>query len=117
MRPPTVLLVEDEPVIALDLQLQLEQVGYKVLAADNAPAALKLCAKYLPEVAILNFHYKDSADGMALARQLRIRYLAKVLFITGARPQDVEASEDFYAGHDVLYKPFTRQKLRSFLFP
>ncbi len=117
MRPLTILLVEDEPVIALDLQVELEQAGCKVMIASDAHAALQLCSQTLPDVAILNFHFKNTEDGMALARQLRTRFLAKVLFITGARQQNIEASADFYAGHEVLHKPFTRRQLQAFLFP
>jgi DNA-binding response OmpR family regulator len=117
MRQQTILLVEDEPLIALDLQCELEAGGHRVLTATNAEEALSLSAKYLPNTAILNFRYEKAIDGMALARVLRIRYLTRVLFITGARPQELEASADFYAGHEVLQKPFTRRQLRSFLLP
>jgi DNA-binding response OmpR family regulator len=115
MKQPILLLVEDEPLIAQDLKGELEAECYLVLIANNTAEALRLCAQHLPQLVILNFKYRHQVDGMALARLLRIRYLAKVLFITGARPQDVEVSEDFYAGHEVLYKPFTRRQLRSFL--
>ena len=115
MRQPILLLVEDEPLIAQDLQGELEAEGYLVLVANNATEALLLCARHLPQMAILNFNYQNQVDGMTLARQLRTRYLVKVLFITGCRPQDVEASEDFYAGHEVLYKPFTKRQLQLYL--
>ncbi|MEZ4957472.1 MAG: hypothetical protein R2825_28195, partial [Saprospiraceae bacterium] len=54
-------------------------------------------------------------DGMALARQLRTRYLMRVLFLTGARWRDMERSKNFYAGHEVLFKPYTRHQLKAFL--
>lgn len=117
MHQQTILLVEDEPVIALDLQAELEAIGFCVLKAADAAEALRLSAKHLPNVAIINFQHNNQPDGMTLARLLRIRYLTKVLFITGARPQDLETSIDFYAGHEVLYKPFTRRQLQSFLLP
>lgn len=117
MRQPILLLVEDEPLIALDLHGELEAKGYTVLILSSVAEALRLCAKQLPNLAILNFNYQNQADGMALARILRVRYMVRVLFITGARPKDVEASEDFYAGHEVLHKPFTRRQLHDFLFP
>lgn len=110
MRQRTVLLVEDEPVIALDLQAELEAKGYFVLTANNAAEALRICARHLPFLVIINFNYQNQGDGMALARLLRIQYFVKLLFITGARPQDLEISENFYAGHDVLHKPFTQRQ-------
>lgn len=115
MCPPLILLVEDEPCIAEDLRAELAAAGYLVLAAPDAWQALQLAELYLPEFTILNFHYQNIRDGMALARALRSRYLTKVLFITGARPQDIEAAEYFCANYEVLYKPFTRHQLRRFL--
>ena len=115
MQPLTILLVEDEPVISLDLQLELEQAGHRVLTASDVASALKLSAQCLPDVAILNFHFRDSMDGMALARLLHARYLVRVFFVTGARWQDMECPEHFYAGQEIIYKPFTRRQLRSII--
>lgn len=117
MYQTTILLVEDEPLIALDLKSELEAKDYLPLMAADVQDALRLAARHLPDIAILNFKTSLLSDGMALACLLRTHYLTKVLFITGARPQDLEASADFYAGHKVLYKPFTRRQLKAFLFP
>ncbi|HFA50329.1 MAG TPA: response regulator [Bacteroidetes bacterium] len=108
-----ILLLEDEPIIADDLKKILESKGYRVFHADGAAKALSLCARHLPGFAILNFHQKDSGDGMSLARLLRTRYLVKILFITGARDQDLSGSPSYYAGHEVLHKPYTQQQLRK----
>jgi DNA-binding response OmpR family regulator len=117
MDRPTVLLAEDEPLIALDLKDELEALGYRVLQTDDVATVLELAAIHLPDFVILNFQNGSLPDGMAVARLLRVRYLAKVLFITGARPKDIEASAHYYAGHEVLYKPYTRKQLREFIFP
>ncbi len=115
MSSPKILLMEDEPIIASDLRNMLESKGYLVLHANGAAKALSLCARHLPDFAILNFQQKDIGDGMALARLLRIRCGVKVFFITGARSRDFSGAPDFYAGHEVLHKPFTRQQLQKAL--
>lgn len=113
MRPLTILLIEDEPVVALDMQLELEQAGYRVATATDADTALRVCAEHLPDLVILNFVYANSVDGMSLARILQTQYLAPVLFITGASWEYMEESAYFYAGHSVLYKPFTKLQFRA----
>ena len=115
MQPFKILIVEDEPIIACHLQMLLEREGHEVLSASQATEATRLSAQLPPDFAILNFYQKGSADGMSLARLLRTKYLMKVLFITGARPTDISRSQDFYAGHEVLHKPFTRRQLRAAL--
>lgn len=109
----TILLYEDEPVVALHLKRELEAQGHKVLSASNRAEALALCLKYLPEFAIINFREEYPDDGMELARMLRVRFLIKTLLITGARIQDLEESPDFYAGQHVLFKPYTPLQLRQ----
>lgn len=109
----TILLVEDEPIVAFELKLELEQAGHIVVAAADAGTALQACAQRLPDLAILNFAYKDSMDGMWLARVLQTQYLAPVLFVTGASWEYMEASASFYAGHSVLCKPFTKSQFRA----
>lgn len=117
MRQRTVLLLENEPVIALDLRTELEASGCQVIAAEDAHDAVQLSMQHDLDLAILNFQLKNPDDGMALARLLRTQYLVKVLFITGARQQEIENSACFNAGHEILHKPFTRRQLHAFLFP
>lgn len=111
MRTLSILLVEDEPIVAHELKLELEKAGHRVITVSGAENALWLCERNLPDIAVLNFLYKKPVDGMELARSLRTRYLVKVLFITGATREDIENSAYFYAGHEVLFKPFTKLQL------
>ena len=113
MQPLTILLLEDDPVIALALKTTLELDGFKVLCTSHPAETIRLCSQQLPDLVILNFHQKHEQDGMALARLLRTRYLAATLLATGARPQDIARSADFYAGQEVLFKPFTRRQLQE----
>lgn len=113
MQSLTILLLEDDPVIALVLKTTLELDGFNVLCASHPAEAIRLCDKERPDLVILNFYQKNEQDGMALARLLRTRYLAATLLATGARPQDLAQSEDFYAGQEVLFKPFTRRQLHA----
>ena len=53
----TVLVVEDEALIALDLQALLEHAGYRVLGPANSPAvAFNLLEANQPDVALLDIN-------------------------------------------------------------
>src|SRR5258706_4049427 len=55
--PATVLIVEDEALIAMDLQWLLEEAGYRVLGpANSTAAAIALLDGIEPEVALLDVH-------------------------------------------------------------
>src|SRR4051794_20970258 len=56
----TVLVVEDNSIIGLDLQLTLEDFGYRVLGpASSNEHALEVLAHQRPDVAVVDFHLTD----------------------------------------------------------
>lgn len=113
MRALTILLLEYEPVIAFDLKMELAQMGFVVYQAFHYDEAAEICRTHLPDIALINFRQDRLSDGMSLAKTLRVRFLMKVLLITGSRPRELETARDFYAGQEVLYKPFSRRQFRQ----
>lgn len=111
MRLVVILLLEDEPVIALDLIWRLGQLGCRTLWADDPDDAFEVCAQHRPDAALINFRQSGTIDGMGLARRLRTRFGLPVLCLTGARPEDLTAAADYDAEVPVLYKPFTTEQL------
>ncbi len=110
-----ILLAEDEPIIAMDLRMVLESMNFQVIQTSQLNDVLPICAHHFPNFAILNFHYSNQMVPFSIARQLRIHFGISTLIITGARPKDIFGAKDFYAGHDILFKPFTRQQLKNTL--
>jgi len=110
-----ILLAEDEPIIAQDIRLTLEKIGYEVIQVSAGQDATEMCDQYRPNLAILNFRQPTTPDGLVLAQALMRQFLLQVLLITGARPKDLLASEAQHLGFPILYKPFTRHQLRNCL--
>jgi DNA-binding NtrC family response regulator len=55
LRPPLILVVEDEPIIAMELDLTLGNAGFQVLGpVPSVSAALKLIGATRPDAAILD---------------------------------------------------------------
>jgi DNA-binding NtrC family response regulator len=113
MRPITILIDENEPIIALDLRYQLERIEIQVLETCEAVTAESACERLRPDIAILNFKRSDHIDGFALAQILKRRFLLPVLIITGASQQEISASQHFDSALEILYKPYTNTQLRS----
>src|SRR6476469_8125992 len=66
-----VLIVEDEYVIANDLELILGQAGYPVLGvAESVAEALALIKQQRPDIVLLDIYLKGKSTGIDLARQL-----------------------------------------------
>src|SRR3954454_756754 len=58
---PTVLVVEDNSIVGLDLQLTLEAFGYRVLgpASSNEAVLTMLAHERRPDVAVVDLHLTD----------------------------------------------------------
>jgi DNA-binding NarL/FixJ family response regulator len=78
-----VLIVEDEPIVALDLKQELEQLGCDVVgvaeSAEEAMAAAELCR---PDVALLDVRIIGSMDGIETAKMLRAKHQVPAVFLT-----------------------------------
>lgn len=107
-----ILLFEDEPVIAQLLCEVVEESGHHALCATNAAEALQLCQRFQPAFALLNFRTGAGPDGTTLAREIRKRFRTRILFVTGARLQDISDIFTCESDYPVLFKPFTRQQFR-----
>ena len=79
----SILIVEDEPLIADDLASTLEKKGYGILGpVDNADEAMTLLSKSKPNLVLLDIQIKGSKDGITLAGDIRSRHHLPFIFIT-----------------------------------
>lgn len=90
--PHSVLILEDEALIAWDIEEELQSRGWQVLAtAASIAAAREALQGRRPDVALLDVNL-GSETSFDLARQCRAEGIA-VVFLTGecghARPQDL----------------------------
>jgi len=77
------LVVEDERVVAKDLALTLEGMGYHVVgSAASRDEALAACAKELPDIVLMDIRIKGSIDGIETARELLELYGLHVIYLT-----------------------------------
>lgn len=66
----TILLLEDEPLILMDLEFAAEDRGYRPLSATNIAEALKHLASESPVVAILDVSLQRNATCEPVAQEL-----------------------------------------------
>jgi CheY-like chemotaxis protein len=106
-----ILIVEDEPIVALSLQDLLCELGYEVVGpALRVPAALALVDCERIDAAILDVNMGDG-DSYPVARALRARAIP-YLFATGYGRQGLEP------GHEttlVLQKPYRDRQVEAAL--
>jgi PAS domain S-box-containing protein len=109
----TILLVDDENAIREVAKAVLSQSGYKVLTAEDGPAALAVFAQQSKEIVIvLTDSEMPIMSGLMLARILRKLDSETKIILSSARDSDYREAELTNVGVQAcLNKPYTRETL------
>jgi len=106
-KPISILIVEDEALIASYIEDVLGESGFRVagIAASGAEA-LSLAAENSPDLALVDIRLTGPIDGIELACQLREKFAIPAIFLSGLI--DARTTERARAAHPLgfLSKPF-----------
>lgn len=106
-----VLITEDEPILAYELETIVKGLGHDVVGiAGSSRGALKLAETSLCDLALVDVHLSDGATGTAVARHLSEDRRATVIFTTS---NPARVPEDFSDACGVLVKPLSEQAVKS----
>jgi CheY-like chemotaxis protein len=111
---PRALIVEDEILIAMDLEAQIRKLGFDVCGVtSNAREALSLAMEDPPDLAIMDIYLNGTRDGIEVARQIRNLFATPVIFITDYSDDDglMERIRQYVPEAIVLPKPLYGNRL------
>lgn len=81
-----ILIVEDEPVVALDYKLFFESKGYICKTFSSGLKALNFIKTWSPDVAILDIRVKDKVSGIDVGRKLKLLNVPLVFISAFSNP-------------------------------
>lgn len=113
----TILVVEDDPDVRAFVVAALEEIGYKILAADNGPMALGLLDDR-PHIDLLltDVVMPGGMNGVVLADEVRKRYPGiKVLYTSGYTRNAITHQGGLNENEELLAKPYSRVELSQTL--
>jgi DNA-binding response OmpR family regulator len=109
--PATILVVEDDPAIAMGLRKNLGFEGYGVLTAPDAERGWELVERKRPDLVILDVGL-PRMSGFELCKLIRARCPGTGIIILSARGQEVDRIMGLDLGaDDYLSKPFSVREL------
>ncbi|WP_114946013.1 response regulator [Microvirga calopogonii] len=112
-KPLRILIVEDEILIALELESLLQDLGHEVVGmAASSAEALSLGQTLRPDLAFVDVHLADGPTGVDVARSLSVNHRVTVLFMTANAKR---IPEDFAGAWGVIAKPYTERGVREAL--
>ncbi|MFL5734806.1 MAG: ANTAR domain-containing response regulator [Chloroflexia bacterium] len=109
----SIVIVDDDAILRLDLRDLLQIMGYQVVGETwEARTAIKLAYKLRPDLVIMDVRLPGNMDGIDAAAELNARRIAPVLLLTGFSDPELihRAAEAGAAGYTL--KPFDEDHLR-----
>ncbi|MDP6019620.1 MAG: response regulator, partial [Candidatus Latescibacteria bacterium] len=72
IRQTQILVVEDEPIVSLDLQQRVERMGYRVPAVvASGEEAIESAQDSTPDLVLMDINLHGEMDGVEAAEQIR----------------------------------------------
>jgi CheY-like chemotaxis protein len=107
-RVPTILIVDDEPLIRVALSDFLQECGFKVLEAANAAEAVAIIER---DPAKIDLVFSDVSmpgefDGLGLAKWVRENHRGTPLFLATGDFGKVNVARTLWAGEPFFAKPY-----------
>lgn len=108
-----ILVVEDEVLIALELEHLLDELGHVTVGITGSAAeAVALGRSTAPDVALVDVHLVDGPTGIEVARALSADARTTVLFMTANAKR---IPPDFAGALGVIAKPYSERAVASAL--
>ncbi len=109
---PRILIIEDEAIIATEIEFALRKLGYRVAGkARNGDKALDLLASSQPDLALLDIDIQGTLNGIDLARIIRAKYNYPFVFLTAFSDRATLARLKDTMPYGYIVKPFNRGEL------
>ena len=81
--PLSILIVEDEMLLALDLEQMLRNAGYEVCGvATDVDEAVSAAEKHMPDLALMDVRLAHDSSGIDAARRLRWCWNVPSIFVS-----------------------------------
>jgi CheY-like chemotaxis protein len=114
--PKSILIVEDELIIALMIEKMILNLGHTVLdKVTTGEDAIQVAENQDPDIILMDIRLKGELDGIEAMSQIRKRSDVPVIFITGNSDATYRKRVEESDPLDFLTKPITLSDLsRSF---
>jgi CheY-like chemotaxis protein len=107
-----VLIVEDEPLVGMELQESLERMGHRVPAViASGDEVLAAAIAHKPDLVVMDIHLKSFIDGVDAAKRLSMICAAPIIYVTAYPSRGVEDRAMRTAPAAYLLKPVDEETL------
>lgn len=108
-----ILVVEDEELVAQDIKVILEDLGYQVPAmVASGEEAVKKVKKINPDSVLIDIMLEGKMDGIEAAEKIKELYDIPIVYITAYGNEEVVQRAKKTEPHGYILKPFQEKELQ-----
>ena len=108
-----ILIVEDEAIVAADLEALVNNQGYEIYGViSTAEKALEAIAKEQPDLVLMDIVLKGAMDGIEAAVEIRSRWQIPVIFCTGYADEKRLQKAKLSLPFGYILKPFNDRNIK-----
>jgi PAS domain S-box-containing protein len=108
------MLVEDEKVVAADIEECVKALGYEITgSATSGPEALRLAERLRPDLVLMDIKLRGPMDGIEVAASLYEHYQIPVVYLTAHADAEILERAKRTAPSGYVLKPFDERTLHT----
>ena len=109
-----ILIVEDESIVALDMQNRIQKLGYEVIArATSGSEAVKYAEAYQPDLILMDIRLQGPMDGIEAATCIRDKHSIPFVYLTAYSDDETRKRAKITEPYGYLIKPFEERELQT----
>lgn len=109
-----ILVVEDERIVAEDIEKNLMKLGYHVTAlASSGDQAIKAARSNRPDLVLMDIVLQGRKTGIETAQELRSELDVPVVYLTAYADENTLSKAKITEPSGYLLKPFEKRELHS----
>lgn len=114
MPDTSIILVEDEIIVAADVKNRLENMGYSVLGIfDNGEEAIQKAGELKPNLVLMDIVLKGEMDGIDAAQNIRELYDIPIIYLTAYSDEKTLERAKVTEPFGYVLKPFEDREIQS----
>lgn len=114
MSKTNILIVEDESIVAKDIQMSLKKLGYHVVATcSSGPEAIQAVEDHHPDLVLMDIMLKTEMSGIDAASQIKQRFNTPVIYLTAYADESTLAKAKVTEPFGYIIKPFKEVDLHT----
>ena len=114
MEKLNIFIVEDESIVAKDIQNSLIKLGYNVVGiANNGNDAIEKITELVPDLVLMDIMIKGDLTGIDVSEKIKEKISVPVIFLTAYADEGTLAKAKITEPYGYILKPFKEIDLHS----